>query len=68
MSASSSASTATKRLLHELKDYARDPDAGLLQLGPVADDQILHWTAVMRGPDEGKSGYEGRLCLQAGRR
>ncbi|KAI9819698.1 MAG: hypothetical protein M1832_003932 [Thelocarpon impressellum] len=64
-----SSATATKRLLHELREHAqarRDGDAdadGLVHLGPVSDEQMLLWEAVLRAPDsdapDARSGYEG---------
>jgi len=47
--ASSKSQSTTKRLLSELKDYHSDPNDALLQLGPVSDDELMHWSAVMKG-------------------
>jgi hypothetical protein len=56
--ASTSLPSATvKRLLHELRDYASSPNEALLHLGPVRDDELMHWEAVLKGPEG--SGYEG---------
>jgi peroxin-4 len=49
--------TPTKRLLTELHDYAQEPNDALQSLGPVSDEQMLHWEAVMKGVPE--SPYEG---------
>ncbi|EOD45533.1 putative ubiquitin-conjugating enzyme protein [Neofusicoccum parvum] len=46
---SSRAQTPTKRLLVELQSYQTDPNDALQRLGPVNDDELTHWTAVMRG-------------------
>jgi len=48
---------STKRLLHELQLYSAEPNDALLHLGPVGDEQILHWEAVLKGVK--RSGYEG---------
>ncbi|KAF2809049.1 putative ubiquitin conjugating enzyme [Mytilinidion resinicola] len=48
---------STKRLLKELQDYQRDPNDALAELGPVSDDELMHWTAVMKGVNG--SPYEG---------
>lgn len=39
----------TKRLVHELRSYEKEPSDALLHLGPVSDHQLTHWTAVLRG-------------------
>lgn len=39
----------TKRLLHELRSYEKDPSDALLQLGPINDEELTHWTAVLKG-------------------
>jgi len=49
----------SKRLLSELRNYASDPNPALERLGPVSDDDLLHWTAVMRGAPG--TPYEG-MC------
>ncbi|GAM87910.1 hypothetical protein ANO11243_059380 [Dothideomycetidae sp. 11243] len=46
---SSKGQTTTKRLIHELRSYDREPSPALLHLAPVSDDELLHWTAVMKG-------------------
>ena len=48
---------STKRLLHELQLYSAEPNEALLHLGPVSDEQILHWEAVLKGVNG--SGYGG---------
>ena len=39
----------TKRLLHELRSYEREPSDVLLRLSPVSDDQLTQWTTVLKG-------------------
>jgi peroxin-4 len=51
------AATPTKRLLNELHDYVQEPNDALLRLGPVSDEQMLHWEAVMKGVPG--TAYEG---------
>ncbi|KAF1999950.1 UBC-like protein [Amniculicola lignicola CBS 123094] len=51
--------TPTKRLLHELQKYQSDPNDALLELGPVNDDELLEWRAVMQGVPG--TAYEGGL-------
>ncbi|KAF2666940.1 UBC-like protein [Microthyrium microscopicum] len=38
-----------KRLLNELQTYHSEPNEALDRLGPVNDDELMHWTAVLRG-------------------
>ncbi|OMP83089.1 Ubiquitin-conjugating enzyme E2 pex4 [Diplodia seriata] len=47
--ASSRVQTPVKRLLVELQSYQSDPNDALQRLGPVNDDELTHWQAVMRG-------------------
>lgn len=47
----------TQRLLRELKDYAKSPNEALLHLGPVDEENLLRWEAVLKGVDE--SPYQG---------
>jgi peroxin-4 len=51
------AHNTTKRLLQELKDYTNNPNEALLHLGPVNDDDLLHWEAVLKGVNG--TPYEG---------
>ncbi|OGE49598.1 hypothetical protein PENARI_c020G11852 [Penicillium arizonense] len=39
----------TQRLIRELKDYSKSPNEALLHLGPVDDEDLLHWEAVLKG-------------------
>lgn len=51
-------STATtQRLLRELKDYSKSPNEALLHLGPVDEENLLTWEAVLKGVDG--TPYEG---------
>lgn len=47
----------TQRLLRELKDYAKSPNEALLHLGPVDDEDLLRWEAVLKGVNG--TPYEG---------
>jgi peroxin-4 len=53
-----SSKSTSQRLLKELKEYASNPNEALLHLGPVSDEDLLQWEAVLRGvqgtPYEGK--------------
>jgi hypothetical protein len=53
----SSARSNTKRLIQELQDYHKDPNPALLHLGPVSDDELTKWTAVLKGVEG--TAYEG---------
>jgi len=54
-----------KRLLQELKSYPAEPNPELLRLGPVSDEDLSHWEAVMKG--EAGSAYEGEDGRRSGR-
>jgi len=61
-SSSSRNNSPIKRLLAELKSYRKDPNDALLDLGPVDDDELMHWRAVMTGVED--TAYEdGRWLL-----
>lgn len=47
----------TQRLLQELKKYAKEPNEALLHLGPIDEENLLLWEAVLKGVDG--SPYEG---------
>lgn len=49
--------STTKRLIQELQNYHHDPNPALLHLGPVSDDELMKWTAVLKGVEG--TGYEG---------
>jgi peroxin-4 len=57
--AMSSSKSTTQRLLKELKEYASNPNEALLHLGPVSDDDLLHWEAVLKGVRG--TPYEGEI-------
>jgi peroxin-4 len=59
MASSSRTQSPIKRLLTELQTYQSDPNDALLQLGPVHDDELMHWQAVMKGVPG--TAYEGTL-------
>ncbi|PHH92602.1 hypothetical protein CDD83_6663 [Cordyceps sp. RAO-2017] len=62
---SSSGRTATRRLLRELEVWRRerDEDGGVERLGPVAEENLLEWQAVINGRGIG-GGYDaGRWLL-----
>jgi len=56
-----SSKSPTKRLLHEIQDIASNPNPALLHLGPVSDDDLFHWEAVLRGVRG--TPYDGGLWL-----
>jgi peroxin-4 len=57
----SSARSTTKRLIQELQNYHQDPNPVLLHLGPVSDDELMKWTAVLEGVEG--TAYEGMYPL-----
>jgi peroxin-4 len=57
MASSSRSLTPTKRLLAELKDYQDGGNEALEALGPISDDLLTEWTAVMKGVKG--TAYEG---------
>ncbi|KJZ73593.1 hypothetical protein HIM_06926 [Hirsutella minnesotensis 3608] len=61
---SGSAKTATKRLLKELEVWRKEQDEerGIERLGPVGEDNLLEWQAVINGHGIG-SGYDGGRWL-----
>ncbi|KAJ5624474.1 Ubiquitin-conjugating enzyme E2 pex4 [Penicillium lagena] len=59
MSSSAHSSSTTQRLLRELKDYTKSPNEALLHLGPVDEEDLLHWEAVLKGV--AGTPYEGGL-------
>lgn len=56
---SSGTKTATKRLARELDVWRREQEAekGIERLGPVGEDNLLEWQAVINGHGIG-GGYE----------
>ncbi len=57
MSSSRGAQSPQKRLLKELQEYHSDPNDALLELGPVSDNELMEWRAVMKGVEG--TAYEG---------
>ncbi|KAF2705919.1 ubiquitin-conjugating enzyme E2 4 [Pleomassaria siparia CBS 279.74] len=55
------AQSPIKRLLTELQTYQSDPNEALLELGPVNDDELMNWRAVMKGVPG--TAYEGGRWL-----
>lgn len=49
MASSDKAQAASRRLLKELQAYENEPNEALLRLGPLNDNDLHHWAAVMRG-------------------
>jgi hypothetical protein len=56
MAGASRNSSPIKRLMSEIQTYQNDPNEALLELGPK-DDDVMHWTAVMKGLSG--TAYEG---------
>lgn len=59
-SSGSSSRSATKRLLKELATWEKEAPAetGIERLGPVGEDELLKWEAVINGRGIG-NGYDG---------
>jgi peroxin-4 len=57
MAASSRRQSPVKRLLTELSSYQNDPNPALERLGPVNDDDLFTWTAILLGVQN--TPYEG---------
>ncbi|KAI9925464.1 hypothetical protein ASPWEDRAFT_112708 [Aspergillus wentii DTO 134E9] len=51
--------STSQRLIRELKEYTKNPNEVLLHLGPVDDDDLLRWEAVLKGVKG--TPYEGGL-------
>lgn len=52
--------STTQRLLRELKDYTNSPNEALLHLGPIDEDDLFTWEAVLKGVKG--TPYEGLSC------
>ncbi|BEI82407.1 hypothetical protein CcaverHIS002_0302750 [Cutaneotrichosporon cavernicola] len=50
-------STATRRLMKEYRDLTADPINDTLTAGPVSEDNMLEWEALIQGPED--TPYEG---------
>jgi peroxin-4 len=62
---SSSSRNATRRLLKELEVWnttERKDEKGIERLGPIRDDELLTWEAVINGRGIG-AGYDGENSL-----
>ncbi|KAJ5154707.1 Ubiquitin-conjugating enzyme E2 [Penicillium coprophilum] len=55
----SSSIDTTKRLVKELNNYRKQGNEALLYLRPINDEDLLHWEAVLKGPEG--TPYEGGL-------
>ncbi|CAJ2501722.1 Uu.00g045750.m01.CDS01 [Anthostomella pinea] len=64
-SSSSSSRNATKRLLRELAVWEKEApsETGIERLGPVGEDELLRWEAVINGRGVGGGYDEGRWLL-----
>lgn len=64
VSASGSSRNATRRLLKELDTWRveRKHEAGIERLGPVSDEDLLEWEAVINGRGIGY-GYDGMFLF-----
>ncbi|KAI1396078.1 UBC-like protein [Hypoxylon fuscum] len=65
MSSSRNATNATKRLLKEIGNWEKEApnEKGVERLGPVNEDELLHWEAVINGRGIGCGYDEGRWLL-----
>lgn len=52
----------TKRLIQEIRSYEEQPEDALLRLGPVSEDDLMHWSAVLKGVVG--TAYEGTIQEQ----
>jgi hypothetical protein len=61
-SSSSSSRSPAKRLLKELETWRREQaeEKGIERLGPVGEEDLFEWEAVINGKDIG-FGYDGKL-------
>ena len=58
---SAASRTATRRLLKEVESLSKlqgDYEKGIERVGPVSDDELFKWEAVINGQDVGY-GYDG---------
>lgn len=56
-SSSSSSLSPTTRIMNELANYRKEPNPALESLGPVSEDDLFHWAAVLKGAEG--TAYEG---------
>jgi peroxin-4 len=61
---SSSSRSASKRLLRELATWEKESrdESGIERLGPVSEEELLTWEAVINGRGIG-NGYDGNESL-----
>ncbi|KAI1385084.1 ubiquitin-conjugating enzyme/RWD-like protein [Hypoxylon trugodes] len=64
-SSASAARNAIKRLLKEIAVWEKESpnEKGIERLGPVNEDEMLHWEAVINGRGVGSGYDEGRWLL-----
>ncbi|KAI5927755.1 UBC-like protein [Camillea tinctor] len=64
-SSASSSTNATKRLLRELAVWEKEApsETGIERLGPVNEEELFHWEAVINGRGIGQGYDEGRWLL-----
>ena len=63
----SSSRTATRRLLKEVEALSKlqgDYEKGIERVGPISDDELFKWEAVINGQDVG-FGYDGACSFSA---
>ena len=62
--AASSSRNATKRLLKEIETWQNEQpeETGIERLGPVGEENLFEWEAVINGRDVG-FGYDGMFVL-----
>lgn len=59
----STSPTALKRISREIRDLQSNPNDACLHLGPVSEQDLFHWEAVLKGPRDPSSPYLGGLWL-----
>ncbi|KAI0383856.1 ubiquitin-conjugating enzyme/RWD-like protein [Hypomontagnella monticulosa] len=61
----SSSRNAAKRLIKEIQTWEQEKatETGIERLGPVNEDELLHWEAVINGRGIGSGYDEGRWLL-----
>lgn len=52
---------ASKRLIKELQQSQTDTSPALTHIGLLSEDDLFHWTAVLKGPEG--TAYEGEKQL-----
>ncbi|EIW68195.1 hypothetical protein TREMEDRAFT_69247 [Tremella mesenterica DSM 1558] len=52
-------STATRRLMKEYRDITADPLQDSITAGPISEDNMLEWEALIQGPEG--TPYEGGI-------